>query len=145
MAYQALPIAVPAGSWARYDGVDFASHRNASVSVVAMARSVGCPVGNTYPAPAVGACTLHPPNCLLGASVRLQLGGPEQANGRTLATFDIPGNITFGVVTGRPGDALTPRTGFAPVFMVFDALPASCGSSKAGGVVDWFRFVPSAE
>ena len=150
MSYHALPIAVASGSWARYDGVDFGGHHNASVSVVAMARSVGCPVGGAYPAPTSGPCELQPPGCLLGASVRLQLDGPEPVAGRTLASFDIVAgrdaagstSSDFTVVSGRAGDALTPQAP-ASVFMVFTALASNCGSGKAGGVVDWFRFVPA--
>ena len=82
------------------------------------------------------------PSCLLRASVHLQLEGPEQMKGRTLATFDIPtppGSGDFAVVSGHAGDARTPN---AP-FMVFTAATADCASGKAGGVVDYFSFVPS--
>ena len=69
-----------------------------------MARSVGCPVGGGYPAPTSGPCE---------GTVCLQLDGPELQKGRTLAIFDIPthpGSGEFGLVSGRTGDALTPRT-----------------------------------
>ena len=101
--------------------------------------------GGPYPAPHIGPCELHPPGCLLGASVRLQLEGPELQKGRTLAQFNISVNGgEFGLVSGRSGDARTPnsRSSSAAVFMVFDRLESNCNSGKAGGVVDWFRFVP---
>jgi hypothetical protein len=146
MAYHALPRALHAGSWARFDGVDFGEHRSAPVSVVARARSVGCPFGEAFPAPSFAPCDLSPPSCLLGARVRFQIDGPEQETGRTLATFDIPthpgSSSEFALISGRMGDAVTPRVP-VPVFMVFEALAATCKSSKAGGVVDWFRFVTS--
>ena len=148
MSYHALPIAVDVGSWARYDGVDFGDHQDMAVSVIAMVRHVGCPVGEAFPAPSSGPCELHPPTCLLGASVRLQLEGPEQRKkGRTLASFEIlahPNNSGFGLVSGRVGDALPPRTP-ASVFMVFMPLAANCSSGKAGGVVDWFCFVATGQ
>lgn len=145
-AYPALPIALSPGSWARFDGVDWGEHQNTAVSVVARARSVSCSdAGGPYPAPHIGPCELHPPGCLLGASVRLQLEGPELQKGRTLAQFNISVNGgEFGLVSGRSGDARTPnsRSSSAAVFMVFDRLESNCNSGKAGGVVDWFRFVP---
>eukprot|EP01050_Picozoa_sp_SAG11_P007880 SAG11_NODE_670_length_7823_cov_9.340886_4_plen_1737_part_00 len=143
MSYIAAPIALQSGSWARFDGVDFGEHQNAAVSVVARARSVSCSdEGGPYPAPHVGPCELHPAACLLGASVRLQLDGPELKRGRTLAVFNISVDSSdFRLVSGRTGDARSPRTP-AALFMVFEKLGANCELGKAGGVVDWFRFVP---
>jgi hypothetical protein len=86
---------VPAGSWARYDGVDFGAGGH-KVRAVALATSMSD-----------------------GANVRFQLGSPD-ASGQLLASLPLrAGGTGWAVSNGSAGDVVAPA-GIHSVFMVFE-------------------------
>ena len=91
---------VPAGSWARFDGVDFGAGGE-KLSVTALAQS------------AAG-----------GATIRFQLGSPD-ASGELLASVDVAVSGTgWELRNGTAGEVVAPA-GVHPVFMVFEHGPSA--------------------
>ena len=85
---------IPAGSWARFDGIDFGKGGQ-RLSVILMAAGQGD-----------------------GASIRFQLESPDDS-GKLLASVLISANTAYAQYNGSSGDVAAPA-GVHPVFMVFD-------------------------
>eukprot|EP01046_Picozoa_sp_COSAG06_P007960 COSAG06_NODE_397_length_16244_cov_230.792320_20_plen_259_part_00 len=120
---------VHAGSWARYDAVDFGEAGGQKLRVVARAQVLAN----------------------FSATVHFQIDSPD-ASGRVLATVVIHGSAMatsasrdgFRVFNGTAGSVVAP-SGVSSVFMVFGAVaPASAPTSTTdggiGAVIDWFSF-----
>lgn len=119
---------VDAGSWARYDAVDFGL-AGGELRVVARAQVLAN----------------------FSATVRFQIDSPD-ASGRVLATVVIHGSEMattassdgFRIFNGTTGSVVAPF-GVCSVFMVFRAVapappPASTMDGGIGAVIDWFSF-----
>jgi hypothetical protein len=135
--------AIRAGSWARYDGVDFAALAGRRVAVSIRARPINASLSGA-------AAAVPPRRPIAGASVLFLLESPSVEVGcRILASavLDPPDRYNqFRVIAGNPGPpggggSTVAPPGLATVFMVFVPAPgANPSSTDIGGVVDWFRF-----
>ena len=121
--------AVPPGSWARYDAVDFTALRGRDVLV------------------RLSATCAH---SKAGATIVFRSGSPDgpaiasavvNCSGTIHRRLDVEKSLTgFHTVVGRSEGTRAPE-GAPPLFMVFDAPP---GGGAIGVAVDWFRFVDAS-
>ena len=132
---------VPAGSWSRYDGVDFGEGGVVSVRLLARPALDGATVRFQLGSPDASGLLIASARVANHTPVYRRSGGWERLSsaGPSSQLLDVePSMAGFVPVDGTSTGATVPR-GMSPLFMVFAGVGDS--AENIGASVDWFRFV----